>query len=271
MPAHPTIPNELTPYLTLLAHPPNPPLPICIECQAAVLPKSLLDHLRKHHSLPLELRSSVRSFVASVPNPLLDFGDVVCNVDGSEPMGKLKVVDAWRCRVVVRVERQLEDERMGESEEGGRESVCGFIRRDVTDVRRHVNLVHGVGAAGRYEACKAQSWFGGRRAVYWRVCGDGGGDGECDVVMSNERVEGGKISRIESSLVDNGMDEKRDRDKDWREQRKGDERGGEPKRVETSIFTSICRWGFYGKGFGDKTPKSWREGEERELGIGMMF
>ncbi|KAH9205547.1 hypothetical protein DL95DRAFT_397542, partial [Leptodontidium sp. 2 PMI_412] len=107
MPSHspqPPIPDELTTYLTHLTQPPNPPLPICTQCQAAVLPKSLIDHLRKHHNLPPELRSAVRSFIASVPNPLLDFGDVLCNVDGSEPVRELKVVDAWRCRVVVEAE-----------------------------------------------------------------------------------------------------------------------------------------------------------------------
>ncbi|KAL5322994.1 hypothetical protein ACEPPN_007520 [Leptodophora sp. 'Broadleaf-Isolate-01'] len=273
MTSHPPIPNELTPYLTLLTQRPNPPLLICIQCQAAVLPKSLIDHLRKHHNLPPELRSAVRSFIASVPNPLLDFGDVLCHVDGSEPVRGLRVVDAWRCRVVVDRELERKDGRVSEGEERGKERACGLIRRDVTDVRRHVNLVHGVGAAGMYEACKAQSWFGGRRAVYWWVCGGRGCDGEGDVVTSDEKVKGGEISRVESSLVDESMNEKRDGDDDWieRGEGEGEEGGGGPKRLQTSILTSICRWGFYGKSFGDKTPKSWREGEERELGTGMMF
>ncbi|KAH7369495.1 hypothetical protein BKA65DRAFT_486394 [Rhexocercosporidium sp. MPI-PUGE-AT-0058] len=260
-PTNPTIPQSLTSYFTLHTHPPNHPLPLCIQCQAAVLPKSLLDHLRKHHHLPPELRSVVRSFITSLPDmsKSVDFKDVRCNTDEAVPVVGLRVVGAWRCKMV---------DVEGEGE-------CSFIRRDVTDIRRHVNLVHGAGAGGMYEACRAQSWFGGRRAVYWRVCEAGDGDsdemeGEGDVVMSDEKAEEGtQNGRIESGLDDGNINEKKDGDDGFERSEK--DAGEGPKRLQTSIFTSICRWGFYGKGFGDKTPKSWREGEERELGTGMMF
>ena len=44
-----------------------------------------------------------------------------------------------------------------------------FIRKDITDVRRHVNESHGMGAKGGIERIDAQSWFAGRNTRYWRV------------------------------------------------------------------------------------------------------
>jgi len=107
-------------------------------------------------------------------------------------VGGLRVVGAWRCTFKGEVEVAVQEEWEGgdwvgngnedgngtgekkKEEEKEKEIECGFIRRDVTDIRRHVNLVHGVGAKGMYAACEAQSWFGGRRAVYWRVRGGSG-------------------------------------------------------------------------------------------------
>jgi hypothetical protein len=99
---------------------------------------------------------------------------------------------------------------------------CPFTRRDVTDVRKHINQEHGVSAAGGYEQIQAQSWFGGRRAVYWRVC-------DVPVVEKKEPV---KEEEVEEGPV-------------------------APNNTQ-----SLCRWGLFGKGFGDKTPKSWRETEK---------
>jgi len=47
----------------------------------------------------------------------------------------------------------------------------------------------------------------------------------------------------------------------------GEEGEGLTKRLKTPVFTSLCRWGFYGKGFGDKTPTTWRvkDGKETEI------
>lgn len=191
----PQLPAELTPSLTLLSHP--TPLLIYLTCHAALLPKSVLDHLRKHHQLPVELRSSVRSFVDTLP--ALDFDDVASNADGSAPVPALAVYDAFQCKQ------------------------CGFIRRDVTDVRKHVNQEHGASAAGAYEQIRAQTWFGGRRAVYWRVS-DGAGEGKEDVVKEASRERGRPVAPNNSQ--------------------------------------SLCRWGLFGKGFGDKTPRSWREVEK---------
>ena len=36
-------------------------------------------------------------------------------------------------------------------------------------MRKHINKEHEVSAAGGYEQIHAQSWLGGRRAIYWRV------------------------------------------------------------------------------------------------------
>ncbi|PVH74452.1 hypothetical protein DL98DRAFT_604408 [Cadophora sp. DSE1049] len=268
-----SIPTPLTPYLTTHTQPPNPTLPICISCQAAVLPKSLLEHLRKHHQLPADLRSAVRSFIDSLPGESkgVDFGDVQCGGDGTEPVEGLKVVGAWRCRVRVDGLGGAGEEVNGD---GGKE--CGFIRKDVTDLRRHVNLVHGVGAKGAYEACKAQSWFGGRRAVYWRVEerrddgdgdveGEGVGVGDGDVVMSEARNEEEEARHEGGVRLGEKVNEEALNEKD--ELHAGEEGGELTKRLQTPVFTSLCRWGFYGKGFGDKTPTTWRvkDGKETEI------
>jgi len=137
----PKLPDQLKPFLTLLDEPLG--LPVCRGCQAASLPKSLMDHLRKHHQLPVELKKTVESLVATLPS--LDFDDVPSRLDGSDAMEALRVVDAFQCQH------------------------CAFIRRDVTDVRKHINKEHNISAAGGYGQIRAQSWFRGRRAVYWRV------------------------------------------------------------------------------------------------------
>ncbi|CZR60455.1 uncharacterized protein PAC_10351 [Phialocephala subalpina] len=136
------LPDSLTPYLVLLDEPSD--LPVCRECQAAILPKSLLDHLRKHHQLPVELRRDVRSLVAILPP--LNFSDMPTRPNDSAPIEVLRVVVAFQCKQ------------------------CSFIRRDLTDVRKHINKEHKMSAAGSYEEIQAQSWFGGSKAVYWRVC-----------------------------------------------------------------------------------------------------
>jgi hypothetical protein len=138
----PHLPDSLKPYLILLDDPVG--LPVCRACQAALLPKSVLDHLRKHHQLPEGLRGTVRSMVATLPS--LDFDDVPKNPDDSAPLEALRVVDAFQCKH------------------------CPFIRRDLTDVRKHIDQEHNLSAAGSYTKMQAQSFFGGRRAVYWRFC-----------------------------------------------------------------------------------------------------
>jgi hypothetical protein len=138
----PQLPDQLKPFLILLDNPEG--LPVCCGCQAALLPKSVLDHLRKQHQLPAELRGIVKSLVATLPSR--DFADVPNEPDGSPPLEALRVVGAFQCKH------------------------CPFIRRDVTDVRKHINQEHSVSATGNYDQIEAQSWFGGRRAIYWRVC-----------------------------------------------------------------------------------------------------
>lgn len=137
----PLLPEPLKPYLELLDDPVG--LPVCRACQAALLPKSLLDHLRKNHQLPVGLRGIVRSLVATLPS--LDFRDVAQKPDGSDPLEALRVVDAFQCKH------------------------CRFIRQDLSDVRKHINQEHHISAAGSYDRIHAQSWFGGRRTVYWRI------------------------------------------------------------------------------------------------------
>jgi hypothetical protein len=136
------LPDELKSFLTLLDEPQG--LPVCRDCQAAVLPKSLMDHLRKHPQLPAELRKAAKLLVATLPS--LDFDDVPTLTDGSPPIEALRVVDAFQCKH------------------------CPYIRKDITDVRKHINKEHDISAVDCYDQILAQSWFGGRRAVYWRVC-----------------------------------------------------------------------------------------------------
>lgn len=112
----PQLPEPLKPYLILLDHPAG--LPVCWACQAALLPKSLLDHLRKRHQLPVGLRGDVRSLVVTLPS--LDFDDVPTSRDGSAPLAALRVVNAFQCKR------------------------CPFIRRDLTDVRKHINQEHNI-------------------------------------------------------------------------------------------------------------------------------
>lgn len=310
------IPTSLTPYLTTHTltqnHPTNPSsaitltFPLCIPCHTAILPKSLLEHLRKHHQLPPELRVLVKEFLASLAlcndkiGREIDFGDVKCLRNGAEVVGGLRVVGAWRCTFKGEVEVAVQEEWEGgdwvgngnedgngtgekkKEEEKEKEIECGFIRRDVTDIRRHVNLVHGVGAKGMYAACEAQSWFGGRRAVYWRVRGGSGvldsyagqdGDGyrggNADVVMSEAgRNDQGQVGvEEEGNLEINRTEKVKLHEKNELREDEGEEGEGLTKRLKTPVFTSLCRWGFYGKGFGDKTPTTWRvkDGKETEI------
>ena len=136
------LPEELKAFLTLLDEPLE--MSICLSCQAAILPKSLVDHLRKHHQLPAHLHKTARELAATLPPR--DFEHVPKRPDGLAPIKELRVVNAYQCKH------------------------CAFIRQDVTDVRRHINKAHGVSATQGYESIHAQSWFGGRRALYWRVC-----------------------------------------------------------------------------------------------------
>ncbi len=202
----PEVPSMLKPYISILGNSSSDlAIPVCVGCEVAVLPNSLMDHLRKHHQLPAELRGTTRSFLAMHPNPCLDFDDLPRRVDGWPPIEGLRVVDAFQCKH------------------------CEFIRRDVTDVRKHVNQEHGITAAGSYEPIQAQSWFGGRRAVYWRVGGEGRGcDGKSSEEGSGDRD--GEVSEASEPLLPVGID-----------------------------FGTVCMWGFYGKGFGDRKPRSWRE------------
>ncbi|KUJ15738.1 uncharacterized protein LY89DRAFT_685683 [Mollisia scopiformis] len=140
-PILPIIPQELEPFLLLLSDPAG--LPICRICQAALLPKSTTDHLRKQHHLPASLRPSLRHLLSTL-SPL-EFSDIPPRPEDSCPVPELKIVDAFQCKR------------------------CDFIRRDLTDVRRHLNQEHGMSAKDGYEEIQAQSWFGGRWAVYWRV------------------------------------------------------------------------------------------------------
>jgi len=190
------LPDSLDPYLIMLDEPVR--LPVCRACQAALLPKSLMDHLRKHHQLPQELRKTVRFFLSLISTlPPLDFDDVPCNPDGSAPVEVLRVVDAFQC------------------------NHCPFIRRDVTDVRKHINQEHGISAASSYDEIKAQSWFGGRRAVYWRVC-DGSTAEKSECLPAEETSKETNLS------------------------------------LEPPTDTlALCQWGFFGKGFGNRLPKSW--------------
>ncbi|TVY27888.1 hypothetical protein LHYA1_G003004 [Lachnellula hyalina] len=113
------------------------------SCQNALLPRSVMDHLRKQHQLPVELRPAVRSLVSILPQ--LDASDLPRRPDGSAPLEALRIVEAFQCKK------------------------CLFIRQDITDVRKHINKEHDLSAAGNYDEIQAQSWLGGRRAVYWRV------------------------------------------------------------------------------------------------------
>ena len=133
--------EPLKPWLIVLDRPLG--LPICLKCQNAILPRSLMDHLRKQHDLPVSLRAAVRFLVSKLPP--LDNSDLPTQPDGSAALTELRVVEAFQCKH------------------------CSFIRQDVTDVRKHINKEHHLSAAGNYEQIQAQSWLGGRRAVYWRV------------------------------------------------------------------------------------------------------
>jgi len=137
----PVLPDQLKPYLTILDKPPG--LPVCLDCQNALLPRSVMDHLRKQHQLPVSLRTIVRSLVSTLPP--LDTSDLPSQPDGSAAIKALRVVDAFECKH------------------------CSFIRRDLTDVRKHINKEHNMSATGNYDQIQAQTWLGGRRAVYWRV------------------------------------------------------------------------------------------------------
>jgi hypothetical protein len=121
---------------------------------------------------------------------------------------------------------------------------CSFIRKDASDVRRHVNSVHEVSAAGGYGEVRAQTWFGGRRAVYWRVCG-GAEIGE----EGGEKVMGGLVVDSLVDVVERG------------------EAGGEKvvKGLKGDSLVDVlnadtltCRWGLFGKGWGHRQPMDTR-------------
>ncbi|KAH8800412.1 hypothetical protein F5884DRAFT_550393 [Xylogone sp. PMI_703] len=222
------LPDELRPYLILLSQPAI--LPVCLSCQIVVLPKSLLDHLRKNHELPSHLRKIVISFIATLPP--LDFGDIPLNPDGSAPVCDLRVVDAFRCKQ------------------------CGFIRKDVTDVRKHVNSEHKASAAGGYEKICAQSWFGGRRAIYWKVCG-------------SRTKHGGHVRENEGTTdlkeaYENMFKEKlQGRCEEYYEERIPQVCDQEMATVSDTADTQSetsdgppCLWGFFGASFWPKHPES---------------
>ena len=179
LPAPPplVLPDPLKAFLTLLEDPHG--LPVCLLCQNAVLPKSLMDHFRKQHNLPIDLRAHVRSLVPMLPS--LEISDLPNKPDGSPYLRAIRVVEAFQCKK------------------------CSFIRQDVTDVRKHINTEHDTSAAGNYDKIQAQSWLGGRRAVYWRV------------------------------------------------------EVGPPDPEDPP-----CIWGFYGMGFGAKTPRNWSKEQVEE-------
>ncbi|KAG9229056.1 hypothetical protein BJ875DRAFT_475881 [Amylocarpus encephaloides] len=139
--ASPVLPEQLKPFLTLLDDPLG--LPVCLLCQNAVLPKSLMDHFRKQHNIPTDIRPYFRSLVSTLPS--LEPSDLPSKPHGSRSLRTLRVIKAFQCKE------------------------CPFIRQDVTDVRKHINKEHNNSAAGNYDEIPAQTWLSGRRAVYWRV------------------------------------------------------------------------------------------------------
>lgn len=149
-----SLPLDLQPYLTLLSCPTSLCIPICLLCSSAILPKSLPEHFRKTH--PQQFASSLRPVLKSlIPHlPSITFSCIPPNPHNSPPIPELKTVSAYQCKS------------------------CLFIRRDLTDVRKHLNQEHGVSAKDGYEEIKAQSWFGGRWAVYWRVRDGKEGEGK---------------------------------------------------------------------------------------------
>ncbi|RFU23861.1 hypothetical protein B7463_g12475, partial [Scytalidium lignicola] len=231
--SHLKLPDKLQPYLILLTN--HVILPVCLSCQIVVLPRSLLDHLRKYHQLPSNLRKDVISLITTLPS--LDFNDVPSNPDGSTPVEALRVVNAFQCKQ------------------------CAFIRRDVTDVRKHVNSEHKISATGGYEKIRAQSWFGGRRAVYWRVCDmrtEGGWDAH----------EGERNNSLEEELKKDSRGEPGVRAEEYLEGRLmrkcGQEVATDTKSTKSATSELLpCRWGFFGADFWYKhpegKPRSWDE------------
>lgn len=138
----PVIPEELKPFLVLLEWPFG--LPVCLCCRSAILPRSVMDHLRKQHKLPANLRQAVRTLLSALPSDF-DASDLPRRPDNSGPVKELRVVEAFQCKR------------------------CLFIRQDLTDVRKHINQEHAASATDGYEPIQAQSWLGGKRAVYWKV------------------------------------------------------------------------------------------------------
>jgi hypothetical protein len=144
-----------------------------------------MDHLRKQHQLPVNLRATVRSLVSTLPS--IDISDLPSDWDGYPPIKALRVVEAFQCKH------------------------CRFIRRDLTDVRKHINKEHGLSASGSYDEIQAQSWLGGRRAMYWRVdtCIEEGEGPQCTWGLLNTGW-GDKTPRtwpkalVEKSLVREG-------------------------------------------------------------------
>lgn len=145
--------------------------------------------------------------------------------NGAMVVEELKVVRAWMCLLC---EDRDENEDADENENGK----GAFIRKDVTDVRRHVNVVHGASARDAYVEIKAQSWFGGRWAVYWKV----------DLVLRLGMEEG-----------------------------EGKEVGEDNWPKLGTEFGPSCVWAMFGAGWGDRKPRAWVEWceseKEKEMGI----
>lgn len=153
--------------------------------------------------------------------------------NGARLVEELRVVRAWVCLLC---EENGKENEKNEDENGDEyENRKGaFIRKDITDVRRHVNIVHGVSAKDAYEEIKAQSWFGGRWAIYWKV------DLDLDLRLEKESGDGKEIG-----------------ERSWHDMGTG--------------LIPPCVWGMFGAGWGGRKPRAWREWEEceGENGMGM--
>lgn len=153
----------------------------------------------------------------------------------------------------------------------------------MTDVRRHVNQVHNVSAAGNYRGVRAQSWFGGSRTEYWSVDDEGacvkdsamGGMGAEGSEVMDGTVGGDEYYRTPVEGQDEEKEDEGGEDvsmelRECEADKVGKESGNEvlDRQAQTKnvginrngdgSLASICSWGFYGKGWGHRHPTSWK-------------
>ena len=129
---------------------------LCIrpECQRAVSPSALSQHLQRKHKANIQLREAVNSYVQQFLQRYTDydFRTVALPLGGGLPLPILPVHNGFQCLN------------------------CSFTTQNQSNIRKHASKEHNQKGAPNtdvYREVQLQSWFEERRARYWVVDASG--------------------------------------------------------------------------------------------------